>query len=69
MMDLEDALGNDGSQEKFTRVILSAGRMIPKRAAAERHLAHILMICGYNLNIYLLASIRSLSRVNGEIIE
>jgi hypothetical protein len=55
MTDLEDALGNDGSQEGFACVILGASRMLPKREAAERHIGHILIICGYNSDSYSLA--------------
>jgi hypothetical protein len=51
MSNLKDALGNDGSQEKFIRVILSAARMLPNRAAIEAHLRYILMIRGYDSNI------------------
>jgi hypothetical protein len=64
MTDLEDALGNDGSQEEFARVILSASRMLPKREAPERQIGHILIIFGYNSNSYSLAWMRSLRWVN-----
>jgi hypothetical protein len=59
MTDLDDALGNDGSQEGFACVILSASRMLPKREAAESHIGHILIIYGYNSNSYSLAWMRS----------
>src|ERR1700690_567471 len=59
MTNIEDALGIDASQETFACVILSAGRMIPKREAAEQHIGHIHIICGYKSNRYSLAWIRS----------
>jgi hypothetical protein len=52
MTDLEDALGNDGSQEGIARVILSTSGILPKREASESHIGHILIICRYNSTSY-----------------